>query len=80
MTRDVIMREVPALFKKRIYLIAGIAGACTYYIMFKAGVWDVVSVSVSAGLVVLIRVLATIFKWNMPKAISFDKLRAEDEE
>ena len=77
MTRDVIMREIPALFKKRIYLIAGIVGACAYYLMFKLEVWDVVSVSVSAGLVVLIRILATIFKWNMPRAIDFDKLRSD---
>ena len=80
MTRDIIMREVPALFRKRIYLIAGIVGACSYYFMYKAKVWDVVSVSVSAGLIVLIRVLATIFKWNMPKAIDFDNLRADDED
>ena len=78
MTRDVIMREIPALFKKRIYLVAAALGACVYYAMYKAGVWDVVAVSVSTVAIVLIRVLATVFKWNLPRAIDFEKLRSED--
>ena len=75
MTRDIIMREVPYLLRKRIYLLAAMAGATSYYLLFKLGMPDVAAVIISASLVFFIRVCATVFKWNMPKAIDFSKLR-----
>ena len=79
MTRDIIMREVPYLLRKRIYLLAALAGAATYYILFTVGVPDVVAVIIGSGLVFAIRVCATIFKWNLPTAIDFSKLKDEDD-
>ena len=77
MMRDIIMREVPALLRKRIYLVAALAGATTYYLLARLGVSDLFAIPVSAVLIVLIRILATVFKWNMPKAIIFKKLEEE---
>ncbi len=73
-TRDVIMREVPAILRKRIYLMAAIAGAGLYYVLVLFDVKKIVAVSVGALLIVAIRILATVFKWNMPKAIDFSKI------
>lgn len=78
MTRDIIMREVPHLLRKHIYLLAAMAGATSYYLLFRIGLPDVASIIISASIVVFIRICATVFKWNMPKAIDFSKLRNED--
>jgi len=77
MTRDIIMREVPALLRRHIYLMAGLAGATIYYFLVRFGVSDVFAVPIGAISIVIIRILATIFKWNMPKAIDFKKLEEE---
>lgn len=74
MTRDIIMNEVPALLRKHIYLMAAIAGAAVYYVLVTLNVKNIVAVAVGALLIVVIRILATIFKWNMPKAIDFSKM------
>lgn len=74
MMRDIIMREVPQLLRKRIYLVAAIAGATLYYLLVKLGVTDGIAMPVGAILIVTIRILATVFKWNLPKAIVFSKM------
>lgn len=74
MMRDIIMREVPQLLRKRIYLVAAIAGATLYYLLVKLGVTDGIAMPVGAILIVAIRILATVFKWNLPKAIVFSKM------
>lgn len=78
-TRDIIMREIPALLQKHIYLMAAIFGALLYYVFWRTGVSDFIAVPVSAASIVIVRILATVFKWNMPKAIDFSKISEEVE-
>lgn len=85
MTRDVILRQVPYVLKKRIYVVALIAGAVVYYVTAKyimPGVTATGFVATIACSVVIfsIRMLATHYKWNMPVAIRFEELRSESEE
>ena len=79
MTRDIIMREVPALLRKHIYLMAALAGATIYYLLVRFGVSDMFAVPIGAILIVIVRILATVFKWNMPKAIDFKSLEEKSE-
>ena len=72
--RDIIMCEIPYILKKRIYVLAGFFGCGLYYLFYTLGVGDLIAMPVSAFSVFLIRVCATVFKWNMPKAIDFQKL------
>ena len=74
MTRDIIMNEVPALLRKRIYLVAALLGASLYYLLYSLSVSDLIAIPVSIVLIVVIRILATVFKLNFPKAIDFEKL------
>ena len=78
MTRDIIMNEVPALFRKRIYLVAALCGATLYYVLYANGVSDLIAIPVSIVLIVVIRVLATVFKLNFPKAIDFSKMSGNE--
>ena len=78
MVRDLILRDIPFILRKRIYALAALMGASLYYvtvvILFPNNeIAEVIGQVVSISLVVLVRVLATKLKWNFPKAIVFDK-------
>lgn len=80
MTRDIIMNEVPGLLRRYVYLLAAIAGAASYYLLVSVGVRDVLAMPIGALIIVVIRILATVFKWNIPKAIDFSKMAKDKEE
>ena len=75
--RDVLVRDIPFILKKRIYVLATLSGAASYYLLWKLGAPDAVALSVGAAIVFALRMLATAFKWNMPKAIDFSSVRGE---
>ena len=83
-TRDVILDDIPTVLRKHIYALATIAGSSVYYVVAKFIVpgheaCDVISTIACVVVIFIIRMLATAFKWNMPKAIDFEKIRAESE-
>lgn len=84
MTRDVILGVVPQVLKKRIYVLALLAGSIVYYVLavhiFAANpAVDVIATITCMAVIFAIRMCATKFKWNMPKAIDFASLKAEQE-
>ena len=66
--RDVMCASIPLIFKKRVYALACIAGSLSYYLLYLY-VNATLAIIVGAGVTVLIRLLATHFKWNMPTAL-----------
>lgn len=67
--RDLMVMQIPFILRKRIYALAAIAGALTY-----AGLWrltgGVVLPAISAiSVTVGLRLLATIFRWDLPRAL-----------
>lgn len=80
MIRDLIFNDVPFVLRKRIYALATAAGAAIFYIIQYINVeYQVFAMIVGALTTIAIRVLATIFKWNMPKAINFQALREDSD-
>ena len=76
MLRDIMLGDVPFVLRKRIYALATAAGAAVYYVIWHfAPSYEVLAMIVGALVTVIIRILATIFKWNMPKAINFSEFR-----
>ncbi len=67
--RDMILREIPFVLKKKIYALAAIFGASAYLIMNRCGVDDAVSMTVGVISTFALRMLATVFKWRLPRAI-----------
>lgn len=68
--RDAIVGEVPFVLRKRVYAVASIAGGIAYYLMYimlHQGV--VISSVVGITLIFALRILASVFKWDLPKAI-----------
>lgn len=66
--RDMMAGQTPAVLKKHVYACASIAGAVCYVGLLNVMDNDPAMV-VSALLVVLIRILARKYKWNLPKAL-----------
>ncbi|MBO5945731.1 MAG: trimeric intracellular cation channel family protein [Clostridia bacterium] len=76
--RDMMLNDVPFVLRKRIYILATAAGAAVFYIIYKLDPeLEIMAMIVGALTTITIRVLATIFRWNIPKAINFSKERAE---
>ncbi len=66
--RDMMAGQTPAVLKKHVYACASIAGAVCYVGLLNVMDNDPAMV-VSALLVVLIRILARKYRWNLPKAL-----------
>lgn len=69
MIRDVLLQRIPFVLNKRIYAVAAIAGALTYWVIEYVFRMPVMAYSVGWLVTVTLRMLATIYKWNLPKAI-----------
>lgn len=65
MLRDMMSNSVPAIFRKHIYALASIAGAVCYYYSMPYG--RGAAIICSTALVVILRVLASHYKWSLPK-------------
>lgn len=83
--RDIILGDIPFILRKRVYALAALTGASLYYLLVAVlfpgdKVLEIVSQLVCITLVFVIRVLATKFKWNLPKAIKFSEIAEEKEE
>ena len=76
--RDVCLGTIPFIIRKRIYALAVLAGSAVYYVLYVLTPFGVVwSTLVASAVTFSLRILATVFKWNMPKAIIFSKPDAQ---
>jgi uncharacterized membrane protein YeiH len=81
--RDMILNDIPFILRKRIYAVACLSGAAIYYLVAEVIIPGKDFTHLLAMLICLaatfsIRMCATAFKWNMPKAINFSELRDSD--
>ncbi len=81
--RDVCMRDIPFFFRKHIYAVACLLGSSFYYVMVMYAfpndpTAEIICAILGILVVFGVRVLATVFRLNFPKAIDFSKLRTED--
>lgn len=67
--RDLMVNQIPFVLKKHIYAVAAIAGGFCYYFLKEYVISDTPSAIISILLVVMLRMLATIYRWNLPKAL-----------
>ena len=65
--RDIFVATIPAIFRKHIYAIAAILGAAGYYLMRSIDIPIEAALPITAAAVVIIRLLAAHFRWNLPR-------------
>ncbi|MBF4984790.1 trimeric intracellular cation channel family protein [Nonlabens mediterrranea] len=65
--RDILVNEIPVIFRKNIYATACIAGGAIYFILRKFEAPENITFIVSGISVIIIRMLAVRFKWQLPR-------------
>jgi len=68
MLRDVMINTMPKVLRKRVYAIASLAGGIVYYALWSLGVNEIASAAAGMLIVFAMRMLATVFRWNLPSA------------
>jgi uncharacterized membrane protein YeiH len=64
--RDVLINEVPLIFRKEIYALACVAGGIVYSIMHTLGFESSINAMCSSIVVVAVRCLAVKYHWHLP--------------
>lgn len=65
--RDVLVREIPAVFIRKLYFSASFVGVIVFYALSSIGVDIQVATIVTIASVVSIRLMASRYGWNMPR-------------
>ncbi len=65
--RDLLVKTVPMILRKQVYALPAIIGGILYYIMTVNDVNEIISVVVTIILIMTVRILAAVLKWNLPK-------------
>ena len=71
MLRDVMTNTMPTVLRKRIYAVASLLGGGLYYALHVLAVMEAVAAISGMLLIFVLRLLATVYKWNLP-AVSVD--------
>ena len=66
MLRDVMTNTMPKVLRKRIYAVASLVGGGFYYGLYALGVKEAVAAVSGMLLIFALRLLATVYKWNLP--------------
>ena len=64
--RDILINEVPLIFRQDIYAMACIAGGIVYIAGYAAGLPAEVNAVLSAITVIAIRLLSVKYHWHLP--------------
>lgn len=67
MLRDIMIGQVPFVLHKRVYALATIAGSWLYYELYKRGYDNTLCVYCGILAVLVIRMLAAHYEWDLPK-------------
>ena len=65
--RDLLVKTVPMILRKQVYALPAIVGGILYYYMTKAGVNEIICVVITIILIMTVRILAAMLRWNLPK-------------
>ena len=65
--RDVFADQIPDIFRKHIYALASIAGGVVMAILLKLTDRQLPAMLLGFSMIILLRVLAEHFRWNLPR-------------
>ncbi len=76
--RDVLMNDVPLIFRSEIYALACVAGGLAYVVCLELGLTLEISALLSAFSVIIIRFLAVRYHWQLPILKGEDNASADE--
>ena len=65
--RDMMCQEMPAVLRKHVYAVAAIVGGLVYYVLHLYIENTTIPTIVSMAVTIIIRMLATKYKWSLPR-------------
>lgn len=65
--RDLLVKTVPMILRKQVYALPAIVGGILYYYLTKSGVNEILCVVITIILIMTVRILAAVLRWNLPK-------------
>lgn len=65
--RDMMCQETPGILRKHVYAVAAIIGGLIYYALYRIGAETTIATLCSMAVTVTIRLLATHYRWSLPK-------------
>lgn len=71
--RDILCNEIPVIFRKEIYATACILGGASYFLLVRVGLPENITFVISGAVVILARLLAVIFKLELPSVYGKEK-------
>lgn len=71
MIRDVLANTMPFVLHKHVYAVAALAGALVCVLLMKQSIYG--AMTAGAVLIILIRLLATKYCWDLPKPLREEK-------
>lgn len=72
--RDIMAGRVPVILRKQVYALAAIIGAGVYQGLFElTQIPQTLLIVISISSVLIIRILATVFHWNLPSLKNADE-------
>ncbi|MBS1928383.1 MAG: trimeric intracellular cation channel family protein [Chitinophagaceae bacterium] len=77
--RDVLLNNVPLVFRKEIYAMASIAGGILYFLLRESPIDNDVAKIICILLIILVRILAVRFKWSLPAFYLKKNLRVRND-
>lgn len=66
--RDIFVMQTPRVLRKHVYALPCILGACLYLAMTRRQVLHLPATLVTMGFIFVLRMLATKYRWNLPRA------------
>ncbi len=67
MLRDLMIMQIPLIFRKEIYAFACVIGGVFFTIGYSLNLNMVVNEILTASIVILVRILAVKYQWHLPK-------------
>lgn len=67
--RDIMVKDIPFVLRKRIYALAAILGGGVYLILLKNGLNSNASLISGIIITILIRILSKKYEWSLPRVI-----------
>lgn len=67
MIRDLFLMRTPYVFVKHVYALPCIIGSALYAVLYlKTGIGNFAAMLIGIGVIFVLRILATVFRWNLP--------------
>lgn len=76
--RDIFSAQIPLVFRKHIYLIPALLGT-SCYVLLLSHLPRLAAILISVSIILVIRILAILFHWNLPTPLGKEPKQASSE-